>query len=345
MELLGNDSYFNQSSLSVDLLANSTQDRLSVGSVFRSLSYFFYLANPYKETYQSENDIPHYDIELFPYIAFFVLLEWFTMWCQGKPLPKLAETSTSASLMVNMQICRILCRGAEHTMYYYIYNNYRLVDLPWHSPLMWYFAAMFVDFCYYWGHRGTHVINALWANHKVHHSGEVYLLVNAFRVTFATDIILSVAFYPVALFVPPVVFLVHHQFNLMYQFWLHTGVIGKLGPIEWVFNTPSHHRVHHGRNKYCLDKNFGSWLIIWDRMFGTFQEELPDETILYGCVDQVKSNNPLYLEVFHFGAIYQKWQSMEGWKNKIYAVIKGPGWTPGSPWTGHMDQVPEVVFF
>merc|ERR1712071_62421 len=343
VELISNQSGFNQSCLSDNLLHNSAVDRISLGSIFRNLKYFLYLGNPYEENYQFEHEIPNYDIELFPFIVGFLLLEWFTLWYQGRPIPKLADASTSASLMMNMQICRILCRGAEHTLYHYIYKNFHMVDLPWHNPVMWYFAALAVDFCYYWGHRSTHVINALWATHKIHHSSEVYLLINAFRVPAFTDVILCIFYAPLALCVPPVVFLVHHQFNLMYQFWLHTALVGKLGPIEWIFNTPSHHRVHHGRNKYCLDKNFGSWLIIWDRMFGTFQEELSDEEVLYGCVDQVKSHNPLYLEVFHFGSIYEKWQSVDGWKNKIFSVIKGPGWSPGSPWTGHMDQVPEAL--
>lgn len=348
MDLLGNASFLNDTVNSVagsgvNSLANLLSGRGFVQWILRSLSYCLYLANPYQETFQTEEEIPPYDIELFPFFVIVIVLEMLTLWCQGKPLPKLADASTSASMMLNMQILRIICHGVEHSIYYYIYNNYRLVELPWDSPVTWYSAAILVDFFYYWGHRGTHVINALWANHKVHHSGEIYLLVNAFRVTSATDLILSVVFWPVALFVPPVVFIIHHQFNLIYQFWLHSGVIGKLGPIEWIFNTPSHHRVHHGRNKYCLDKNFGAWLIIWDRMFGTFQDELPDETILYGCVDQVKSSNPLYLEVFHYISMYKKWQSVDGWKNKISSIIKGPGWSPGSPWTGHMDQVPEAL--
>merc|ERR1712071_222378 len=101
----------------------------------------------------------------------------------------------------------------------------------------------------------------------------------------------------------------------------HTTLIGKLGPLEWILNTPSHHRVHHGSNKYCLDKNFGGWLIIWDRMFGTFQEEIPDVPIVYGLVDQVKSFNPFYLQVFYYKKLHEKWQSMDGWKNKIYSLV------------------------
>ena len=124
-----------------------------------------------------------------------------------------------------------------------------------------------------------------------------------------------------------------------------------------------------GSNPYCLDKNFGAWLIIWDRMFGTFQEELPDVPIVYGLVDPVRSFNPVYLQVylipfvrtlisyhsitcivhlskqvFYYGKLYDKWKSMVGWKNKIFSLVKGPGWRPGSPWTGFIEEVPDVMF-
>ena len=100
-----------------------------------------------------------------------------------------------------------------------------------------------------------------------------------------------------ALVFPPSHFIVHYQINLLYQFWIHTEVIVDLGPLEWIFNTPSHHRVHHGATKYCIDKNYAGVLIIWDRIFGTFEKERRDEPMVYGLIDQVDSFNPLYLQV------------------------------------------------
>ena len=118
-----------------------------------------------------------------------------------------------------------------------------------------------------------------------------------------------------AFFVPPSQFFAHAQFNLLYQFWIHTEMIDSLGPLEWILNTPSHHRVHHGIQfrflccyvinvfvisgsaRYCIDKNYAGVLIIWDRMFGTFEAERKDEPIVYGLIDQVDSFNPIYLEV------------------------------------------------
>ena len=204
--------------------------------------------------------------------------------------------------MLYFLLSRLIGRGIEHWAYIYIYYNFRLCDLPWDSPLMWYSTAIFLDFCIYWGHRASHgnsslknriqtnctkkkknlpilklyllcaiwaVVNFIWAHHQAHHSSETHTLVNVFRLPFALDLsynviksffkrnllllstnnsIASQLFYlPMAFLVPPSLYLVHHQMNLMYQFWVHTEIFGKLwAPIEYVFNTPSHHRVHHG---------------------------------------------------------------------------------------------------
>ena len=104
-------------------------------------------------------------------------------------------------------------------------------------------------------------------------------------------------YIPLAFFVPPAIFLIHSQFNLLFQFWIHTELIDSLGPLEYILNTPRHHRIHHGSNRYCLDKNYAGALIIWDRMFGTFAEEKPGEKIVYGLVEDVNSMNPFWLQV------------------------------------------------
>lgn len=104
-------------------------------------------------------------------------------------------------------------------------------------------------------------------------------------------------YLPLALFVRPSIFMVHSHLNLLYQFWIHTEVVDSLGPLEYILNTPSHHRVHHGRNPYCIDKNYAGVLIIWDRMFGTFESEKKDEQIAYGLVHPVNSFDPIYIQV------------------------------------------------
>jgi len=310
---------------------------------FTRIRTFFYLSNPHEESFEFVDQVPDYNKEMFPFVLVAILLEWLVLWLQRKPLPQLGESAVSVTLIVNMEIFRVLSRGTQHLAYYYIYNNYRFFDIPWDSVYVWYAAAILTDLAYYWGHRATHVFNALWVHHQVHHTGEHYSLINAFRFPFTYDFVFAFCYLPMAFIVPPTHFLVHHQLTSLFQFGVHTTLIGKLGPLEWIFNTPSHHRVHHGSNAYCLDKNFAGTLIIWDRMFGTFAEERDDVDIVYGLVDQVKSFNPFYIQFFYYEKMYQKWKSMDGWKNKMYSLIKGPGWSPGSPWTGFIEQVPDVT--
>lgn len=104
-------------------------------------------------------------------------------------------------------------------------------------------------------------------------------------------------YLPLAFFIPPAQFITHYQFNLLYQFWIHTKTVQNLGPLEYIFNTPNHHRVHHGSNIWCLDKNYGGVLIIWDRIFGTFAEDKKNEEIVYGLVYNQPSFNPFHLQV------------------------------------------------
>ncbi|KAG7268167.1 hypothetical protein CRUP_002171 [Coryphaenoides rupestris] len=135
----------------------------------------------------------------------------------------------------------------------------------------------------------------IWAAHQVHHSSEYYNLFTALRQSLTQQFTSWVFYLPMALAVPPSVFAVHIEFNLLYQFWIHTEVIRDLGPLEWILNTPSHHRVHHGRNLYCIDKNYGGVLIIWDRLFGTFAPE--KDKVVYGLVFPIKTFEILYVQL------------------------------------------------
>ncbi|XP_029482079.1 alkylglycerol monooxygenase isoform X2 [Oncorhynchus nerka] len=184
-------------------------------------------------------------------------------------------------------------------------------------------------------------LNFLWAAHQVHHSSEYYNLSTALRQSLTQQFSSWVFYLPMALAVPPSVFAVHIQFNLLYQFWIHTEVIRDLGPLEWVLNTPSHHRVHHGRNEYCIDKNYGGALIIWDRLFGTFAPE--GNKVVYGLVHKINT-----FEIFHIQFHYYKylWRRFNRYKkifNKLGVLWKGPSWKPGKPRLGDHAEVPEVT--
>ena len=142
-----------------------------------------------------------------------------------------------------------------------------------------------------------------------------------------------------ATIVPPQILVVHMQFSLIYQIWLHNEVVGSLGPIEYIINTPRQHRVHHGKNPYCIDKNYGALLMIWDRIFGTYQTER--EKIVFGVVSPTPQTfDSMTLQFGYYKDVAKKFQSVEGFANKMSALFKGPGWAPGKPRLGLLEEVP-----
>ncbi|XP_042672801.1 alkylglycerol monooxygenase [Centrocercus urophasianus] len=235
----------------------------------------------------------------------------------------------------------VLFRSVDLVSYIYVWNNYKLFELPWDSPWTWYLTFLGVDFAYYWFHRISHEVNILWAAHQVHHSSEDYNLFTALRQSFLQRYTSWMFNLPMALFIPPSVFAVHLQFNLLYQFWIHTEVVTNIGPLEWILNTPSHHRVHHGRNPYCIDKNYGGTLIIWDRIFGTFEAE--DAKVVYGLTHPVNSFDPILLQLRPLARIWNTFWATPGFWNKLSVIFKGPGWGPGKPRLGLPEEIPAVT--
>lgn len=171
---------------------------------------------------------------------------------------------------------------------------------PFKIPHTWWsyiLCLILLDFSRYWSHRLAHEQRFWWSTHVVHHSSEHYNLSTSFRLSWTQNLKI-IFFLPVVLMgFHPIVFFIVHQLEVLYQFWIHTELIKKLPrPIEYIFTTPSHHRVHHSVNEKYIDKNYGSTFIFWDRIFGTFQEE--DEKPRYGITKPVNSYNPFFL-VFH----------------------------------------------
>ncbi len=191
----------------------------------------------------------------------------------------------------------------------------------------WLLALVFYDFCYYWLHRMGHESAVLWAAHVVHHQSQHYNLSTALRQT-SSGVLLGWLFYlPMALAgVPPLVFGVVALVDLLYQFWVHTEQIGRLGWFDRWFCAPSNHRVHHAVNDRYLDRNYGGILLVWDRLFGTYQEE--DEACVYGTRSPLQSWNPLWanLEVYRALA-HDAWHARR-WSDKLRVFLKPPGWRP-----------------
>lgn len=224
-----------------------------------------------------------------------VVLEWILTIIQKKDFYDGLDTISATFIgLVNVSLSAAMKLG----IYGIILFFYNIV--PWSIPREWWayvLCIISIDFCRYWSHRLTHVNRFWWATHVTHHNSEKYNWSVSFRLGW-TQHIKIIFFIPVALMgFDPVVFFICHQIEVLYQFWIHTEYIRKLpAPFEYIFTTPSHHRVHHSKNENYIDKNFGSTLIIWDRIFGTFQAE--EEQADYGITKPVNSYNPITLN-FH----------------------------------------------
>ncbi|MCW2600388.1 MAG: sterol desaturase [Frankiales bacterium] len=196
-----------------------------------------------------------------------------------------------------------------------------------HGWTAWAIALLGVDFFYYWDHRAGHEIRLLWASHVIHHSSQRYNLSTALRQTWTGEYTV-LFFLPVALLgVPVEIVLASWSVNLLYQFWIHTEVIDKLwAPVEWLLNTPSHHRVHHGVQQQYLDRNYGGILIVWDRLFGTFEPE--GERVRYGLTKNLETSNPLRVATHEYVALWQDLRTATSWRDRLGHTLRGPGWSP-----------------
>ncbi|KXI29860.1 sterol desaturase family protein [Paraglaciecola hydrolytica] len=213
------------------------------------------------------------------------------------------------------------------TLYVFIHENFALFQLA-DSALVWIIAFVLYDFCYYWNHRLGHEMSLLWAAHVVHHSSEEYNLTTALRQSSSS--IFSWVFYlPLALLgIDPLVLISVGSLNLIYQFWVHTRHVSKLGWFEWIFVSPSNHRVHHAQNRIYIDRNYGGVFIIWDRLFGSFQEELDEEPVIFGLRTSLKSWNPLYANVQVYKQLCLDSWHTKNWGDKCRVWLGRTGWRP-----------------
>jgi hypothetical protein len=195
------------------------------------------------------------------------------------------------------------------------------------AALGWVACFLGVDLCYYWFHRLSHERNGLWATHIVHHSSEEYNLAVALRQSAVGSAFSWVFYLPLALAgFPPVMFLACSSFNTLYQFWIHTRAIGTLGPLEWVMNTPSHHRVHHACNPKYIDRNYAGVFIVWDRLFGSFRRE--DEEPAFGITKPLRSWNPLWANLHYWAEMFDTARRSGRWADRLRVLVERPGWRP-----------------
>jgi sterol desaturase/sphingolipid hydroxylase (fatty acid hydroxylase superfamily) len=204
--------------------------------------------------------------------------------------------------------------------------QYRLFTIPierwWSMPLLF----ISLEFCYYWYHRAAHTIRWLWATHAVHHSVRYFNLSAAYRLGWTSLLSGNIIFFmPISwLGFPPTAVIIGLSLTLAYQFWIHTELIPKLGVLEWIFNTPSHHRVHHAANSEYIDRNYGGVLIIFDRLFGTFAEEKSDRSIVYGLTHPLSAQNPFEIALHEWDRLFKDIFAAKTWRERLSAIFGAP---------------------
>jgi alkylglycerol monooxygenase len=239
------------------------------------------------------------------------------------------DAINSLGLGLISQIVGVFTRLFNIGIYAWCAQHLALFHLPTDSVLVWVSGLLLYDLAYYWLHRCGHRVGVLWAAHVVHHQSEDYNLSTALRQT-GSGFLLGWLFYlPLALLGYPVeVFAVIALIDLLYQFWVHTEQVGRLGWFDRVFCSPSNHRAHHAVNERYLDRNYGGILIVWDRLFGSFVEENDDDPPVYGTRSPLRSWNPLWANAEVYWAIAQDAWHARRWRDKLLVWIKPPGWRP-----------------
>ena len=226
---------------------------------------------------------------------------------------------------------KLIIIGAAGYVFYLAETNFAIWRMDINSWFTWIFAFVIYDFFYYWFHRISHERQIFWASHVAHHQSEDYNLSTALRQTGTGAFVSWVFYIPMFLIgIPSYVFISVASLNLIYQFWVHSEHIPKLGWFENYFVTASNHRVHHAQNEQYIDKNYGGVFIIWDRMFGTHKIENEDEPCIYGIRGTLNTFNPIWANLHVYVKIMREMWSSRDWKDKLYAPFARTGWSPKS---------------
>lgn len=263
----------------------------------------------------------HYAI---PAFIVLMVIEAILSAVNERDLYELRDTAASLAMGIGNVLLKLVAKAMVLGAYFFVYQ-FRLFDIGtgWQAWVALFFLE---DFTYYWFHRVSHQSRFFWASHVVHHSSRHYNLSTALRQTW-TGVFTGFVFW---LWLPllgfsPLMVLTMQSISLLYQFWIHTETIDRLGPLEWIFNTPSHHRVHHGKDIEYLDKNHGGVLIIWDKLFGTFAEEKkrPD----YGILHDLETYNPVIIATHEWVNLWRDLRRAPGWKERLFYLFRAPGWS------------------
>lgn len=266
-----------------------------------------------------------------PLFLLAIVLEFVVNVIDNRKLYNGKDSIASISMGIGSLLVNLGMKGLALLVYTFLYQ-FRIFDGLEHFWWAWVILFFADDFSFYWHHRLSHEVRILWAAHVNHHSSVNLNYSTALRQSW-TELFHKYLFW---LWLPiigfhPIMILTMMSFSLIFQFLQHTRLVKKLGPIEWIFNTPSHHRVHHASNVRYMDRNHAGMLIIWDRLFGTFQEELDEDEPIYGITNNIHTYNPVKIATHEYSAIWQDLKTMPTFKDKVKLLLYPPGWSPNGP--------------
>ena len=264
-----------------------------------------------------------------PVFLALIALEWWVGRRRGRDTYRLHDAMASIGLGMVSQLAGVIAKLGGMGIYVLVWEHLALWRLPLQSAWVWLGALLLYDLAYYWHHRLGHRVALLWAAHAVHHQSEDYNLSTALRQTGSGWLLGWLFYLPLAVLgFPPVVTATVALIDLLYQYWVHTQQIGRLGWFDRWFCSPSNHRVHHAVNDAYVDRNYGGILMVWDRLFGTFVEERDDEPCVYGTRTPLRSWNPLWANLQVYAELaHDSWHA-RAWSDKLRVWLRPPGWRP-----------------
>ena len=264
-----------------------------------------------------------------PVFILLMLAEFAFGLSRGRNVYRLNDAVGSLSAGILSQVSGVFLLALSLGVYALVQRHLALFALPAGDWRVWVAALIAYDFCYYWNHRIDHEVGLFWAAHVVHHQSDNFNLSTALRQTSTGSFLGWIFYLPMAVAgVPPAVFVGVGLIDLLYQFWIHTELVGKLGWFDFVFASPSNHRVHHGINDRYLDKNYGGILILWDRLFGTFEEER--ERPVYGVRGGLGAFDPLSANVAYYRTMARLSWAADDWRDRLRVWFAPPGWVPAN---------------
>ncbi|MGO9829568.1 MAG: sterol desaturase family protein [Myxococcaceae bacterium] len=271
-----------------------------------------------------------------PAFFLFIGLELWLARRRGVRVYRFADALADLGCGIGQRAVLVLGAAAVLAVYALVYAKARLFTFPQGSLWPWALAVVGVELGYYWWHRLSHEVNFLWAVHVVHHQSEDYNLAVALRQAILSPVTVLPFYLPLAVLgVPLVSFAVVEALVTLYQFWIHTELVRRCGPLEAVLNTPSHHRVHHAVNPQYLDRNYGGTFILWDRLFGSFAEER--EACIYGVSHPLRSFNPLWAQVQPVVALLQDAARAPSPAAGLRLLVASPSFRPA--WLGPAGEL------